>query len=391
MKILVVTPYCAPVYGGPSKSVDELVQGMASLGIEVDLITTVAGFSDPTTVSLNQWVHHDKYRTMYFKCWYQNDFIISVSLIQWLVKNISRYDIVQTHTIFAPLISFVQRICMVYRIPYVVNPHGMLEPWALSYKSWKKKPYLNHVEIPALRRAAIIRTLTSFESLQVKSLTLNKNVVVVPNGINFQHFADLPCPEIFFAEFPRTRNKINILFLGRIDPKKGLDLLAQSFSKVHAKFPQTHLIIAGSDNTGSFLSKAQKFFEDQNCLNSVTFTGLLSGKLKYSVLAAANLYVAPSYSEGFSISVLEGMAAGLPCIITKGCNFPEAESYRAACIIDSNADALTDALMKYLSTPEMAKIMGERARHFVFKNYTWEECARKMIQVSTEFLEDSFN
>ena len=124
-----------------------------------------------------------------------------------------------------------------------------------------------------------------------------------------------------------------VLGLGRIDPKKGLDLLAKAFTKAHQVFPDTQLIVAGQDNTG-FLPIAQNYFEEAGCSSAVKFTGMLTGEIKYAALAAANIYVAPSYSEGFSMSVLEGMASGLPCVITTGCNFPEASEVSEIVDID---------------------------------------------------------
>jgi len=110
---------------------------------------------------------------------------------------------------------------------------------------------------------------------------------------------------------------------------------------------------------------------------------MLAGSLKYAALAAASVYVAPSYSEGFSMSVLEGMAAGLPCVITTGCNFPEAAMAQAAHVVKIDADEITRALIQCLSHPQQAKEMGDRARQLIFEHYTWERIAAKMIEVYT--------
>ncbi|HZG39964.1 MAG TPA: glycosyltransferase, partial [Nodosilinea sp.] len=123
------------------------------------------------------------------------------------------------------------------------------------------------------------------------------------------------------------------------------------------------------------------------CPDAVTFTGMLTGELKYSALAAVNLYVAPSYSEGFSMSVLEAMASGLPCVITTGCNFPDAARANAAKVVDIQADAIAKALIECLSDPLAAKTMGDRARHLVLNHYTWDRVAAQLIEVYTAILE----
>jgi len=164
----------------------------------------------------------------------------------------------------------------------------MLEPWILSSKSWKKKPYLKLVEQPALQKAAYIQAIAPEEERTIRKLGF-KNVITAPNGINRKDFEFLQSPEIFYEQFPETRGKKIILFLGRLHPKKGLDLLAPAFSRIHHSFPDTHLVIAGPDNS-NFLETAKGYFSDVNCLNSVTFTGLLNGDLKYSALAASTLW-----------------------------------------------------------------------------------------------------
>ena len=386
MKILMFTPYLGTAYGGTSKVVTELSQGLANLDATVDILTTNADASGKLDFSLDKWIEKDGYRVKYCNCWHKDDFIISLPLINWLLKHINEYDLVHTNTVFAPLALITNSIARLHKIPYLITPHGMLEPWALSYKARKKRLYYTLLEKPALQHANAIHALASSEAENIKSLGLKTPVVVIPNGIHRQEFATLPEPEIFYQQFPATRNKTLILFLGRIDPKKGLDLLAPAFAKAHHQFPQTHLVVAGPDSI-NFTPTAKSYFAQAGCLEAVTFTGMLTGSLKLAALAAANLYVAPSYSEGFSMSVLEGMASGLPCIITTGCNFPEAATAQAAQVVEINADAITNALIQCLSQPQQAKSMGDRARQFIFDNYTWENAAKKLIQVYTAIIE----
>ena len=373
-----VSPYLGTTYGGISKIVTELVQGLGCLGTTVDLVTTNANGCDSLDVPLKVWISKKECRMQYFPCWHRNDLIISLSLIHWLFNHIADYDVVHTNTVFAPIVLFTHWICKLRQIPYIMTPHGMLEPWALSYKAWKKRFYYALFEKPALQQASAIHGTATCEAKNVNSLGF-KHTIFVPNGIHRQEFETLPDPEIFYQQFPTTRNKALILFLGRIDPKKGLDLLAPAFAKVHQQFPQTHLVVAGPDSIG-FLPIAERYFAQAGILESVTFTGMLSGSLKHAALAATSLYVAPSYSEGFSMSVLEGLASGVPCVITTGCNFPEAEAARAAHVVKIDADAIADALIQCLNNPQQAKTMGACARQFIFENYTWEQSAKRLMQ-----------
>ncbi|OKH22633.1 glycosyltransferase [Chroogloeocystis siderophila] len=380
MKILMLVPAVGTVYGGPSKSVVELAQALGHHSIEVDLITTNANGSEKLNVPLQTWISETSYRFQYFPYWDLKGYKFSLALTNWLFKNASNYDLVHANAVFSYANLPAYWACQQQKIPYLVTPRGMLEPWALSYKAWKKRLYYNLFEKPALQQASAIQTLAKKEAEGVKILDLKAPIFVVPNGVHKQDFETLPEPENFYSKFPETRNKTLILFLGRIDPKKGLDLLSTAFAKIHTLFPHTHLIVAGQDNIG-YLPVVKDYFAQAGCIDAVTFTGMLTGSLKHSALAAANIYVAPSYSEGFSMSVLEGMASGLPCVITTGCNFSEAASAQAAYVVNVNAEELADALTKCLQNPQQAKQMGNRARQLVFENYTWERVASQLIEI----------
>lgn len=380
MKILIVTPYLGPVYGGTSKAIIELVEELGQSNIQLDLITTNANGDKKLDTPLRVWISEKNYRIQYFSCWNRNDFIISPSLIRWLLQHVDKYQLVHTHTVFSPMMSVVRWICKSYNVAYLVTPHGMLEPWALSYKSWKKQLYLHLFEKPTLQDASRVQALAISEAYSIKKLSINQSTVVIPNGIHQHHFEPLTSPNVFYEQFPGMRDKKLILFLGRIDPKKGLDILALAYAKICTHFFNTHLIVAGPDSVG-FLPTVQQYFEQAGCLNSVTFTGMLTGQLKYAALSAASVFVAPSYSEGFSMSVLEGMASGLPCVITTECNFPEAAEAEVAHVVSTDSDAITDALIQCLRETQQARDMGVRARQFILENYTWKQSAQKLLQV----------
>jgi glycosyltransferase involved in cell wall biosynthesis len=310
---------------------------------------------------------------------------LSYRFTTWLINHVADYDLVHTISLFTYPIALTHWLCRLRNIPYVVNPQGMLEPWALSYKGWKKRLYYTFVEKPTLQKAGAIQMLSQAEAEGVEPLALRSPIVIAPNGIHRQDFERLPDSELFYQKFPHLRDKTLILFLGRIDPKKGLDLLAKAFARVQDQFPQTHLVVAGPDNIG-FLPTAQNYFAESGCLEAVTFTGMLTGTLKHAALASAHLYVAPSYSEGFSMSVLEGMASGLPCIFTTGCNFPEAAIAQVADVVEIDADAIADAMIQRLSNRAAAETMGDRAREFIFNTYTWDQIAARLIEIYTAIL-----
>ncbi|WP_208346659.1 glycosyltransferase, partial [Aetokthonos hydrillicola] len=126
-----------------------------------------------------------------------------------------------------------------------------------------KKVYFSLLEKPALQNSGAL-ILAPTEAKSIKALHLNTPIFAIPNGVHPSDFEISPDLELFYQRFPDTRNKTLIVFLGRIHPKKGLDLLATAFSRVHRQFPQTHLIVAGPDNTG-FLPTVKNYFVKVNC------------------------------------------------------------------------------------------------------------------------------
>ncbi|MEB3338128.1 MAG: glycosyltransferase [Leptolyngbyaceae bacterium] len=388
MKILIVTPSLGPVFGGPTKVVLDLAQALTERTVSVDIVATNANGSGNLEIPLCQWITTKPYRIQYFPRWNIKDYTISLSLTAWLFRHVADYDLVHTHTIFAYPVLPAEWACQRYKVATIRTPHGMLEPWSLAYKAAKKRLYYALLEKPLLQRAGALHALNSSEAKNIQNLRLQNPVAIVSNGIHRHEFEVLPDPAIFYQRFPATQGKQLILFLARIDPKKGLDLLAPAFAKVQNQFPETHLVIAGSDDIG-FLPTAQGYFAQAGCLNHVTFTGILTGQLKQAALAAASAYVLPSYSEGFSMSVLEAMASGLPCVITTGCNFPEAATAQAAHVVDISADAIAHALIECFRHPEQAKAMGDRARELVFTQYEWNHIAAQMVEVYTTAIKDA--
>jgi glycosyltransferase involved in cell wall biosynthesis len=385
MKVLVIIPYFSSVYGGNTRVVKDLYQCLGKLNVEIDIITTIADGDGKLEVPIDTWIEHDGYRVRYFKCSHRYDLVLSFSLLTWLSANVQAYDLVHTHNRFSPLIAFCELICQRQQIPYISTPHGMLEPWAMSYKAWKKRLYFPVLERLTLNKSAALHVLTSNEEINIKNLGIQTPTEVIANGIHRYNFEPMPCPNIFLNKFSSLKEKMVILFLGRIDPKKGLDILAPAFAKVQTEFPKTHLVIAGPENPG-YLDTAKDFFAKAGCSNAVTFTGMLEGELKYSALASASIYVAPYYSEGFSMSVLEGMAAGLPAVITTGCNFTDAEEAGVAKVVEIEAPALAKGLLYLLQNPLTATAMGQQAQEFIFEHYTWDVASHKLKELYTKIL-----
>ena len=263
-------------------------------------------------------------------------------------------------------------------LPYVLSAHGMLEPWALASKRVKKLLYSALVERRNVAGAACLHALTQAEAEQYRAFGARCPIAIIPNAVDLPGAADA---SLFLQQFPALRGKRLVLFLGRLHVKKGLDLLLASWNFLASRFPEAHLVIAGPDADGSG-ARLRNFVETHNLQASVTFTDMLSGSMKWSALAAAEMFVLPSHSEGLSVSVLEAMALAKPVLVTRACNLPEIETCGAGWNIDATLPAVTASLTEALTNaPEFNRAVGKCGAALVEARFTGSKVAGQMAEV----------
>lgn len=265
------------------------------------------------------------------------------------------------------------------RRPYVISAHGMLDPWALKQKSWKKTVYSQLVERRNLGSAACLRAMTLNEAEQYRDFGLKNPIAVIPNGVKIP--ANLSA-DLFLDHFPEARGRAIVLFLGRIHPKKGLFELCRTWREVRSRFPESHLVIAGPDFAGTE-SGLRRVVAEQAIQDSVTFTGMLKGPLKWSAYASATVFTLPSHSEGFSVSVLEALGSGTPVLITDACYFPDVQKAKAGWTIGSaTEDEILAALTSALELPvPCIRMLGANGAKLVAEKYSWAKIASQFADL----------
>ena len=232
----------------------------------------------------------------------------------------------------------------------------------------------------ALRNADAIHAITPAEKRRIADLGYQTPVTVAPNGIDSAPFDTLPDPREFLNRFPALENKRVILFLGRLNPTKGLDILARAFSAIARRFPDAVLLMAGPDEEGG-QRIMESILRSEGVLDRTLFTGMLTGYDKLAAMSRADLFVLPSYSEGFSIAILEAMAARLPVVITEGCNFPEVAEHGAGFVVEASDRPVTEAVGTLLSNHDLRVRMGEQGRKLVSERYTWRVTATTLADL----------
>jgi glycosyltransferase involved in cell wall biosynthesis len=261
--------------------------------------------------------------------------------------------------------------------PYIISAHGMLEGWALRSKWLKKAIYALLLERRNLRRAACLRALTHSELGDYRRFGLRNPVAVIANGVETP---PVTTKEQFLGKYPELVGRRIVLFLSRLIYKKGLDLLCRAWKDICRHFGDTHLVIAGPDHGGR--PTIERLVDELGLRHRITLSGMLAGDMKWSALRAAEVFVLPSRSEGFSVATLEAMAAATPVIITRQCNFPEVSAAGCGWVIEPDVKQLQCALRECLEAdPGERTWMGLKGQALAIQRYSWPMIGQQMGEV----------
>ena len=278
-----------------------------------------------------------------------------------------RLDLLHTHGLWMyPSIASI--LWSRARRPYVVSPHGMLDPWALRNSAWKKKLAAYAYENRHLRAAACLHALNESEACSIRRYGLENPICVIPNGV------DLP------AETEPAGGKEKVcLYLGRLHPKKGIPALLRAWATLSPT--NWKLVLAGWGQPAH-----EREFRDLACrldLNgAVRFVGPKFGAEKVTCFGTASAFILPSFSEGLPMAVLEAWSYGLPVAMTPECNLPEGFATGAALRFEANEDAIAGALTALFAMKEAElREMGARGRRLVQQHFTWQHVTAQWLTV----------
>lgn len=257
----------------------------------------------------------------------------------------------------------------------IIEPHGMLDPWAIHNSAWKKKIVGYLYENENLKTADCIHALCKSEYESIRSLGLKNPVAIIPNGI------DIPLNPIYC----HNSDKKILLFIGRIHPKKGLKelLLALKILKENnSSFCQSWKIrIAGWSQNGH-IDELKKIVLENNLEKYVEFIGPIYGTNKEKELCCASAFILPSFSEGLPMSILEAWAYKLPVIMTEYCNIPEGFSMKAAVFIKPTPQSIANGLEELSKMSEVVLgNMGNNGYNLVNRKFSWNHIAKQTISL----------
>jgi poly(glycerol-phosphate) alpha-glucosyltransferase len=268
------------------------------------------------------------------------------------------------------------------RRPFIMNPHGMLEPWALRQSPIKKQLASVCHERNTLQSSACLRALCREEVQSFREYGLRNPAGILPNGVDLPDGGPL-LPAPWQDDVPKGAKVL--LYLGRLHPKKGLAHLLRAWALLHARRHEQrhdwHLVIAGWDQ-GGHEAELRHLAEDFDVQASVHFAGPLFDDARTAAFSHARAFILPSQSEGLPMSVLEAWSHRLPVVITPECHLPEGYGARAALYVRPEISSLVRGLEQLFAlTPTQRMQMGHRGRELVEERFAWPDIARQYRQL----------
>ena len=381
MKILQLVPSISLVYGGPSQMVLGLSAALAQLGQDVTIITTDSNGDTgqaPLDVPLGVPVSQNGYQIYYFPCSPFRRYKFSLDLFTWLANRAKDYDIAHIHALFSPVSSISASIARYHQLPYILRPLGTLDPADLQKKRQLKQIYANFLEKPNLAAAAAVHFTSQQECQTAERFNIKTKDIIIPLGVDFFNPQALPV-----KGFDLPENKPIILYMSRLDPKKGLDLLLPSLESLLAKGLDFHFVLAGGNpQDREYENRIKNQIERSILGKNTTITGFVTGEVKNSLLARADLFVLPSYYENFGIAGAEAMAAGIPVVISDRVDLhPAVAAAAAGWVTACQLEDLTNTLEAAITNPEIRQQRGKNARDLVLNQYSWSAIAEQMLTV----------
>jgi glycosyltransferase involved in cell wall biosynthesis len=379
LKILQLVHTLDPSVGGVAASVLALSQGLARRGHKLDIVV----LDD----SASSWLA-DIALPIHALGAGLTSYRYSSKLLPWLKKQGGDYDRVIVNGIWQYLSFAAWRRYAGSSIPYYVFPHGMLDPWfkeTFPLKHLKKWLYWPWAEYRVLRdAAAVIFTSEEERSQARKSFWLYRcREKVSPLGVEAPPISSNAKSE-FLSRYPQLQNTRIFLFLGRLHPKKGCDMLLEAFAQMRSN-DSISLILAGPDQVG-WESDLRRQVTRLNLTNRVVFTGMLEGSMKEGAFANAEAFVLPSHQENFGISVVEALAASVPVLVSNRVNiWREIEADRAGYVESDDLAGTTRLLQNWIGTaPAEREMVRQNARRCFEQRFEVDRAVDSLLQILNE-------
>jgi glycosyltransferase involved in cell wall biosynthesis len=398
MRVLHVIPSLSAKEGGPSFAVNAMAAALAEQGVQVTVATTT-GSREREDASTER----RGYSIVCFRREFE-PYKVSFGLAKWLRQNVTKFDLVHVHALFSFSSTMAARIAHRNNVPYVVRPLGVLNQWGIrNRRRLPKLVSLRLIELPTLFKSAAIHFTSEAEREEAALLDARlaeHESVVIPLPIEQRAWSTERGAESgqrFLLKFPRARGKRVVLFLSRIDRKKGIELLIDAFAMLRQKNKDVALVIAGHGEEAyvrELRQRAARILEfesatkngrptkDKEEEEAIIWTGYLGGEMKAAALAAADVFVLPSASENFGIAAAESLVAGVPTIVSEEVALSsDIRQYDAGVVVKRDIQQLAGAISDLLSNREKTATLAANGHRLVEERYSPEAVGKALHEL----------
>lgn len=388
MRIGIITPYYRPayIYGGPARSIPAMCEGLAQAGAEVNVFTTNACGSSVLDVPTVQPINVDGVIVNYYK---RSNllplrYFYSPDLGRACHDQIQQFDIVYLCGTWTYPFLACSSSCRRATVPYVISPRGSFMAWSMEQKKLKKRIYLELVERRYLDEAAVLHCTSKLELDQMKRWNFCPPIRLIPNGIDLTPFRALPQRGKLRMLLAIPDSAPVALFSGRLHKEKRLDRIIGAFSHVLAEIADAHLVIMGQEEDGSGML-AKKLAIDLGISDSVHFTGMLTDVDLTQAYADADILVLLSRRENFGMSAVEGMAAGLPLLLSSDVGIGDhVKREKAGFVVPGDSFEVEKAWIFLLRSAQLRSEMARAGLNLAFNYYSSEAVAKQMLGLFQE-------
>lgn len=383
MKILEVVPYFYPAwaYGGPGKIVYDPARFFAKQGNKVTIYTSDA-YDDKSRMPEDKRIKNvANFQVRYFRNFnnlltYRYNIFMTLGLYIHSLLEFYKFDVVHMHDFYTLQNVWIGFLSRLLHKPYLISVHGCLEEERLKARSIFKNLFLKFFGRSLLNNASFLIATSVNEIPAYQKFGVPKSKIkLIAHGVNKSEFSTQVPKEKCLKHFKLPPKKIVVTYLGRIHQIKGLDMLVEAAVQINN--PEIHFVIAGPDD--GYLATLKRLIKEKGMEKKITLWHGCFGEERAQLFKASDIFVYPSYSEGFSLGILEAASVGLPMVITTACYFDDIKDYNAGIIVDVDPKSIVRGILSLAGNRSRRIQAGKMAAKLIEDKYSVRAIGRQLL------------
>ncbi len=353
-------------------AIRSMAQALSCRGAEVAVVTTNAAGRQDLSLQDGAIYVEDGVQFRYFNRQFPRGWFRAPGMERWLQDHVGNYDLLHLHVPFTATFRAGARAARAAGLPYVATLHGVLDPWSLRQKAWKKKPYLRILERGILSEAATLHVTATLEQGFVNAMCLGPEVRCLPLAV------PLPLAPV---RLPRTPGRARVLCIARLHPVKALPVLFAALARLRAEGSDVFLDLAGQGEA-DYVARLRQQANSLGLEECIAWHGYVDAVQKERLYATADCFVLLSHHENFGLAAAEAMGAGVPVVVSDQVGLaPDVLAFKAGSVVSAGDDVAAAQALRRLLEPTESADAGVRARQLVQQCYGEAAFAEGLIEM----------